>query len=100
MSGLSDTSTQPLASADTANATPTELSAAFIRTGAEAMSRADGRAAASWFAVPDGATAVDAAAPRNSRLVMRSPVARGRKVFQKRAAQRAGFGKVLRGLQV
>ena len=38
MSGERDTSTQPLASADTANDTPIDVSAAFCRTGADTIS--------------------------------------------------------------
>ena len=48
MSGEVEYSTQPLASAVTANATPIEVSAAFWRTGAEAM-RAFGASSSGAF---------------------------------------------------
>ena len=74
MSGEVEYSTQPLASAVTANATPIEVSAAFWRTGAEAM-RAFG--ASSWafcrFAALFALSAAGFAAPAAAVVAAATP---------------------------
>ena len=77
MSGERDTSTQPLASADTANDTPIDVSAAFCRTGADTISLPgllssatgfSGAFAPGWASAATAVVAAAANAPMNPRL--------------------------------
>ena len=79
MSGERDTSTQPLASADTANDTPIEVSAAFWRTGADTISLPgllssaagfSGAFAPGWASAATAVVAAAANAPMNPLLLI------------------------------